>query len=206
MSRCGATPSCSTSRTVISFSRRPWRAGRSARCSWDGAQSRSFRPSRSNGPRCGGCSAIRWWTRISAAAFVFTDSTLAEFERQLSFGPRPAASPGTDVLGDAIDHLVDGRRVVQPTLITALLNGDTNGFFYAHVKREHGEDLMFVVDPDDDEQVSLLRGGREGLKVQTVAEFRRAEDLRDTTTTDPARGQAFKLVAYGIEATIAKGL
>src|SRR5207248_2282439 len=144
--------------------------------------------------------------RISAAAFVFTDSTLAEFERQLSFGPRPAASPGTDVLGDAIDHLVDGRRVVQPTLITALLNGDTNGFFYAHVKREHGEDLMFVVDPDDDEQVSLLRGGREGLKVQTVAEFRRAEDLRDTTTTDPARGQAFKLVAYGIEATIAKGL
>src|SRR5207302_1423233 len=125
--------------------------------------------------------------RISAAAFVFTDSTLAEFERQLSFGPRPAASPGTDVLGDAIDHLVDGRRVVQPTLITALLNGDTNGFFYAHVKREHGEDLMFVVDPDDDEQVSLLRGGREGLKVQTVAEFRRAEDLRDTTTTDPAR-------------------
>src|SRR5438309_3656254 len=143
---------------------------------------------------------------LSAAAFVFTDSTLAEFERQLSFGPRPAVSPATDVLGDAIDHLVDGRRVVQPTLITALLNGDTNGFFYAHVKREHGEDLMFMVDPDDDEQVSLLRGGREGLKVQTVAEFRRAEDLKDTTTTDPARGQAFKLVAYRIEATIAKGL
>ena len=143
---------------------------------------------------------------ISAAAFVFTDSTLAEFERQLSFGPRPAVSPATDVLGDAIDHLVDGRRVVQPTLITALLNGDTNGFFYAHVKREHGEDLMFMVDPDDDEQVSLLRGGREGLKVQTVAEFRGAEDLKDTTTTDPARGQAFKLVAYRIEATIAKGL
>src|SRR5439155_10211334 len=74
---------------------------------------------------------------ISAAAFVFTGSALAEFERQLSFGPRPTASPRTDVLGDAIDRLVDGRRVVQPTLIPALLNGDTNGFFYAHVKREH---------------------------------------------------------------------
>src|SRR5207247_5365282 len=76
---------------------------------------------------------------ISAAAFVFTDSTLAEFERQLSFGPRPAASPRTDVLGDAIDRLVDRRRVVQPTLITALLNGATNGLFHAHVKRGHGE-------------------------------------------------------------------
>ena len=144
--------------------------------------------------------------RISSAAFIFTDSTLAELERQLSFGPRPAASQGTGVLGDAIDHLVDGRQVVQPTLITTLLNGDANGFFYAHVKREHGEDLMFMMDPDDDEQVSLLRAGREGQKVQVVAEFRRAEDLHDTTTADPERGQALKLVAYRIEATIAKGL
>lgn len=143
---------------------------------------------------------------ISSAAFVFTDSTLAELERQLRFGPLSAASQGTDVLGDAIDHLVDGRQVVQSTLITALLNGDTNGFFYAHVKREHGEDLMFMLDPDDDEQVSLLRGGREGQKVQVVAEFRRAEDLHDTTTADPARGQTLKLVAYRIDATIAKGL
>src|SRR5207247_4609055 len=45
---------------------------------------------------------------ISAAGFVFTDSTRAEFERQLSFGPRSAASPGTDVLGDGTDHPVDG--------------------------------------------------------------------------------------------------
>src|SRR5207247_871715 len=50
---------------------------------------------------------------ISAAAFVFTDSTLAEFERQLSFGPRPAASPRTDVLGDAIDRLVDGGQAFK---------------------------------------------------------------------------------------------
>src|SRR3989441_2118339 len=143
---------------------------------------------------------------IPAAAFVFTDSTLAEFERQLSFGPRPAASPSTDVLGDAIDHLVDGRRVVQPTLITALLNGDSDGFFYAHVKREHGEDLMFVLDPADDEQVAVLRRGREGEKIQVVSEFRRAEDLNDTTIVEPARRAALKLNAYRIEATIAGGL
>ncbi len=144
--------------------------------------------------------------RISAAAFVFTDSTLTELERHLAFGPRPPASAGSDILGDAIDHLVDGRRVVQPTLIKALLNDDTDGFFYAHVRREHGEDLMFMVDPDDDEQISVLRGGREREKYQVVSEFRRAEELRDTTITDPGRGDALKLEAYGIDATIAKGL
>src|SRR5207244_3047014 len=73
-------------------------------------------------------------------------------------------------------------------------------------KREHGEDLMFMVDPGRDEQVSVLRGGREGEKVQVVSEFRRAEDVNDTTTADPARHDALKLEAYRIEATIAKGL
>jgi len=144
--------------------------------------------------------------RISAAAFVFTDSTLAELKRQLTFAPRSAMSQGSGVLSDAIDRLVDGRRVVQPALMKALLNGDTDGFFYAHVKREHGEDLMFMVDPGDDEQVSVLRGGREGEKVQVVSEFRRAEDVNDTTTAEPARHDALKLDAYRIEATIAKGL
>jgi len=143
---------------------------------------------------------------ISAVAFVFTDSTLAEVERQLTFGEQPTASQGGGVLHDAIDHLVDGRQVVQPTLMKALLNGDTDGFFYAHVKREHGEDLMFMVDPEDEEPVALLRGGREGQKVQVVSEFRRTEDLNDTTAAEPGRRDALKVDAYRIEATIAKGL
>jgi len=144
--------------------------------------------------------------RISTAAFLFTDSTLAELGRQLTFGGGGVADRASGVLSDALDHLVDGRHVVQPTLITALLNGDSDGFFYAHVKREHGEDLMFVVDPADDEQVAVLRRGREGEKIQVVSEFRRAEDLNDTTTVEPARRAALKLNAYRIEATIAGGL
>ncbi len=144
--------------------------------------------------------------RISTAAFLFTDSTLAELGRQLTFGGGGVADRASGVLSDALDHLVDGRRVVQPTLITALLNGDTDGFFYAHVKRERGEDLMFVVDPADDEQVAVLRRGREGEKIQVVSEFRRAENLNDTTTVEPARRAPLKLNAYRIEATIAGGL
>src|SRR6266487_2574183 len=40
----------------------------------------------------------------------------------------------------------------------------------------------------------------------TLAEFKRAEDVNDTTTAEPARHDALKLDAYRIEATIAKGL
>ena len=144
--------------------------------------------------------------RISTAAFVFTDSTLTELERQLTFHAGGPADRASGILNDALDRLVDGRRVVQPTLITAVVNGDVNAFFYAHVKRERGEDLMFVVDPAEQEQIALLRGGREGQKIQVVSQFRRGEDLKDGTTAEPGSGDAFKLEAYRIEATIAKGL
>jgi hypothetical protein len=144
--------------------------------------------------------------RITAAAFVFTDSTWAEFERQLSFGVGGAVGDASGVLNDALDRLVDGRQSLQPTLITALLNGDANGFFYAHVKRERGEDLMLVVDPEDEEQIQLLRGGRlEGQKVQAISTFKRGEELSDSTPLRESH-DAFKLDGYRIEASIAKGL
>ncbi len=143
--------------------------------------------------------------RITAAAFVFTDSTWAELERQLSFGVGGVVGEASGVLNDALDRLVDGRQALQPTLITALLNGGDNGFFYAHVKREEGEDLMFVVDPQDEEQIQLLRGGRlEGQKVQSISTFKRAEERSDSAPL-PEGHDEFKLDGYRIEASIAKG-
>ncbi len=68
---------------------------------------------------------------ISAAAFVFTDSTSAELERKVTFHGGGVADRASGILHDALDRLVDGRRVVQPTLMAGLLNGETNGFFWA---------------------------------------------------------------------------
>ena len=144
--------------------------------------------------------------RISAAAFVFTDSTLSELERHVSFGGGGDVGRASEVLHDALDHLIDGPEILQPTLIASLLNGQADGFFYAHVKREHGEDLMFVVDPRDDEPVSLLRAGRERSKLQIVSEFRRAEQLGDSTPPTPDAREDLRADAYRIEVTIAKGL
>jgi hypothetical protein len=142
--------------------------------------------------------------RISAAALVFTDSTLREVTRQVHFGPPPPGSQRSGILGDAIDRLVDGRQALRSTLMAALLNGETNGFFYAHVKREHGEDLMLVVDPEQREAIELLRSGREGEKVQVVSEFGSVQELADRVA--PPDRAPFALDGYQIEATIASGL
>src|SRR5256714_1583191 len=63
-------------------------------------------------------------SRISAAAFVFTDSTLSELRRQAGFHAGGDAGRAAGVLHDALDRLVDGQDLLQPTLIAILRNGD----------------------------------------------------------------------------------
>src|SRR5207237_8745656 len=99
-------------------------------------------------------------TQTSAAALVFPDSTLWELTRQLSFGPAAVGGDATGPVGDALDRLVEGRshESESSTLMSGLLNGYANGFFYGHVKRARGEDLMFQVDHEQPEQIEMLRG------------------------------------------------
>ena len=137
---------------------------------------------------------------ITAAALVFTDSTLTELTRQLSFAAGTAPNGAADALHDCLGLLVDAdtRRVEQPTLMTALLNGQTNGFFYGHVKREHGEDLIFVVDPYQEEQVILLHPKGDG--VQIVSQFKRSDASADSTP-DP-----LKIEGYTIDTKIGENV
>lgn len=184
-------------------------AGRTVGALFIGRGSVSFAPpwdiERTQLTRALGDSALD--ARVSAVVFIFADSTLAELERMLTFGasaPQPAASP----VGEAVDHLVEGRgRHVHPTLMSALLNGDANGFFFAYVKRESGEDVMFEIDPQEGEQVLLLRGGHlEGQKTQTICQFPEAAELADSLPASDGDRNPLKITAYQIEATIAKGL
>src|SRR5207245_6149776 len=99
------------------------------------------------------------------------------------------------------------REAESSTLMSGLLNGYANGFFYGHVKRARGEDLMFQVDPDQPEQIELLRGGKlDGQKVQIVSQFPRVEDLQDSVAVGVERPNPLKLEGYQIEATLGKQL
>lgn len=146
-------------------------------------------------------------TPISAAVFLFADSTLPELEHQLTFGAENVDRRAADAVHDAMDRMIDaGSRQADATLMTALLNRDANGFFYAYVKRPHGEDLMFEVDPFQTEEIVLLRRGRLGQKVQTVCQFQQAADLRDTTAAPEPPPGPLSVERYDIDATIETGL
>jgi len=147
-------------------------------------------------------------TPISSAVFLFADSTLAELEHRLTFAADSVPRAAAGAISEALDRLIidAGTRQADRTLMTALLNRDANGFFYAHVKRPRGEDLVFQVDPFQMEEILLLRRGRLGQKSQTVSQFQRSEDRRDTVAAPTQAQGALTVRAYDLDATIEKGL
>ncbi len=147
-------------------------------------------------------------TPISSAVFVFTDSTEAELTHLASF--HGLTRPGTpvDAIKAALDFLIDDRAGwVEPALMTDLLNGNAAGFFAGFIKRQRGEDLMFEVNPQNSEEVSLFRRGKlPGQRVQVLSQFQRAEHLRDSVASADEHPDPLQLEAYKIEATIKDNL
>ena len=93
---------------------------------------------------------------FSSVVLLFADSTLAELESKLSFGPgQPPSEPrqrfkeGIDYLGD------DDTKSFDPDLMAGFLNGESSDLFYAHIDRRGGGPLMFMLNPHEIEGVTL---------------------------------------------------
>jgi len=100
-------------------------------------------------------------TPLSAVIFVFSDSTLAELGRSVTFSPQATAVPlPGDVRGrvrELIDYLSDpDSKSPDPDVMGDLLNATTSDLFYAHVARTSGDPVMFMLDPYAVEASRLL--------------------------------------------------
>lgn len=139
---------------------------------------------------------------ISAAVFVFADTTLAELRRRLSFEPGPDDPDVRSRVNEARDFLIDGSaRQVDTELMAALLDSTQNGYFAAYLKRERGENLLIRIDPSQVENVQLLRRGRQiKQRTELVCQFE-AERSNDTAfasagdARDPLRVEQYRISA-----------
>jgi hypothetical protein len=94
---------------------------------------------------------------ITSVTFLFTDGTLDEIYRLgITAEHAEASGPLRNNLSRARDYLkVYQDKTWNADFLEPVLNGRENGMFFALIQREHGEELILQIDPDDPEPVSL---------------------------------------------------
>src|SRR5256886_10293153 len=94
--------------------------------------------------------------RVTELVLLFADSTLAELERKVTFRNGQVPEEVRDVVQKSLEYLGDeDSKSFHPDLMTAFLNQESNDLFYAHITRDEGSALMFMLDPFESEGVIL---------------------------------------------------
>jgi hypothetical protein len=144
-------------------------------------------------------------TPVSAVFLLFADSTLAELETRLSFGPGEVPGDVRGQVRDALKYLVDEpSHTPDPDLMTALLNRRESDLLYAHIVRPSGGQLMFRLDPEEFEAVQLeskVSSRLWGRQREVITQFPRRGVARPAGFTAERVHQA-EVEKYTIETTL----
>ncbi len=131
---------------------------------------------------------------FSSVVLLFADSTLAELESKLTFGPGQPPSEPRQRFKEAADFLgQDASKSFDPDLMAAFLNGESSDLFYAHVDRTGGGPLMFMVNPHEVEGVTLSQRVRHvgwTRRSEVICRFAAGLKPRDTAVTGSRIDQA----------------
>jgi Peptidase family M1 domain len=93
---------------------------------------------------------------FSSLVLLFADSTPAELEAKLHFARGIIPAEVRQRFKASLGYLGDeDSKSIDPDLMSALLNGESSGMFYAAVGRSSGAPLVFVINPHEVEGVSL---------------------------------------------------
>ena len=94
--------------------------------------------------------------RVTELVLLFADSTLAELEGKVKFGQGQVPGEIRTVVKKSLEYLGDeDSKSFHPDMMTAFLNQESNDLFYAHITRDGGGPLMFMLDPFESEEVIL---------------------------------------------------
>ncbi len=129
---------------------------------------------------------------FTEAVFLFTDSTLAELEGRVTFGPGAAGDLGAlrNRVEQALDWLGDEKAAsFDVDFLDGLLNGTSPGTFHAFVRRQPGDPVIYVLNPSAEEAVSLLGRVNVGLVAEVNEELVAHPRGGVLPVPDPASGR-----------------
>ena len=141
---------------------------------------------------------------ITEVVFIFSDTTLHELERQVTF---IAESPVPDEvrrrLAESVDYLSDTKSgSPDPDVMADLLNASRSDLFYAHVARERGEPLMFMLNPYEVEGVKLLGRARQTGWVRVADVVSQSRRQGDVSRAESERFAEAEVSRYTMDVTM----
>ncbi len=143
--------------------------------------------------------------RFTTLFLLFSNTTLAELEAKLAFAEGEVPRGAERQVRDALKYLCDeDSQSADPAIMVALLSEQSTGMFYAHFAERRNEPMMFRVDPERDEEVSLLRRARHGSGnvAEVITQFSWQQDyLEGRGDSEGDRGLA-EIRRYTIETTL----
>jgi hypothetical protein len=143
---------------------------------------------------------------FSSLVLLFADSTLAELEAKLSFGPGQPPEQVRQRFKASLDNLIDDdSKSLDPDLMSTFLNGESSGLFYAEVGRANGgSPFMFMINPREVESVSLSHRARRygwARQSETICQFP-AQSMNRTVEPTSERVRDAAIRHYAIQTSL----
>ena len=117
---------------------------------------------------------------IKRVVLLFADGTLDSIRRGAAMSQQDPGGAG-DLVSRAIDYMkVGDNKTFDPAFLGTALNGRDDGTFSALIDREGGEDLLFGLDPNEREGVTLsvhVRRAGSGNDPELVSKFARSDGI-----------------------------
>ncbi|HKV73880.1 MAG TPA: M1 family aminopeptidase [Gemmatimonadales bacterium] len=133
---------------------------------------------------------------------LFTDSSLAELQKKLQFGPGSMISAASASIVSMLGFVSDDKsKWFTSDLMDDFLNGTSGGLFYAFINRESGSSLLLIDNPVDQEGVELWGSSSVGLyshQTNSICQFAAARHVADSLDLSD-HGRAAYSSAYKVE-------
>jgi len=144
--------------------------------------------------------------KFNVLFLIFADSTLAELQRHLTFA---GAEVGSEVKGrikNGLEYPSDkDGKYFDTHIMKMLLEDKPRGLFYAHFGANDGDPLFFRIDPDEAEEVRLLRRAETSHMYkapEVVCQFHQQQDYASGKDLKREQKDLLEITHYTIESKL----
>ena len=144
--------------------------------------------------------------KFSTLVIIFADSTLAEFQKRLTFKGGRLAREAQASIDYALKYLYRGKgKVLDASVLKTLLDEEYNDLFYAHFSKKKISPMFFEINPYSKEEIRFMRRlkGPSYLYVpEVINQFHKQQDYVDSLHLGDEEENSLHIQNYVLDCTL----